>query len=190
MCFYCFKLNFKQYFKAKKSFKLKTSCNEVMPELSLIKLNSYINRATFKVAEKSVVAGDQSPGVYRRISATKDLLKEDTNVVRLRNNNNINGQQKKLTKSKSSGTTGSFRDSATRRSCAQLLAAKMAEVGDSATTGWSNNVEDYELGEVIGASTLFSIYTKSKQLSHPFDVKLPTKLTYFSHQNNSHFLII
>ena len=156
MCFYCFKLNvFKQYFKvkAKKSFKLKT-CGEVMPELNLIKLNSYKIRATFKVSDKAGVGPDagQSPGTYRRISATKELLKEDTQVVRLRNNDS-NSQQKKLSKSKSSGTTGAQRESATRRSCAQLLAAKMAEVGDSATTGWSNNVDDYQLGEVIGKLT-------------------------------------
>lgn len=114
-----------------------------MPELNLIKLSSYSHRATFKVAHKP--SGEPSPGVYRRISATRDLLKEDTQVVTLRNNGN--DSHKKLSKSKSAV---SERDSATRRSCAQLLAAKMAEVGDTTTSGWSNNVDDYELGEIIG----------------------------------------
>ena len=119
-----------------------------MPELNLIKLSSYSNRATFKVAHKSsALPTEPSPGTYRRISATKDLLKEDTQVVTLRNNGNSG--HKKLSKSKSAV---SDRSSATRRSCAQLLAAKMAEVGDTTTNGWSNNVDDYELGEIIGES--------------------------------------
>lgn len=145
MCFHCFKLNLKQYFKARKSFKLTSCSQEVMPELNLIKLSSYKHRATFKLAHKSAQHDPQpSPGVYRRISATKELLKEETQSVRLRNNSS--GQHKNLSKTRSSAD----RDSATRRSCAQLLAAKMAEVGDSATSGWPNNVDDYELGEVIG----------------------------------------
>jgi hypothetical protein len=112
-----------------------------MPELKVINFGSNKNRATFKVQEKSVIGLGQSPGVYRRISATKDLLKEETQQVRLRNSEKLN---------RSNGRRDSDRVRGSRRSCAQVLAAKMAEVGHSPTAGWSNSQDDYEVGEVIG----------------------------------------
>lgn len=120
-----------------------------MPELKVMTFASHKNRATFKVAEKSALGCGQSQGVYRRISATKDLLKEDTQQVRLRHND------KKV--NKTNGRPNSLRVSATRRSCAQALAAKMAEVGHSPPPGWSNSVDDYEVGEVIG-QYFFSLF--------------------------------
>lgn len=43
-----------------------------------------LSSSNFKVAEKAGLPVPGSPGVYRRISATKDVLIEDTTAVRLR----------------------------------------------------------------------------------------------------------
>jgi hypothetical protein len=119
--------------KTKKTFNL----NEIMPELKVIYFGSNKNRATFKVQEKSVIGFGQSPGVYRRISATKDLLKEDTQLIRLRNSEKT---EKAL--NRTNGRRDSDRVRGSRRSCAQVLAAKMAEVGHCPTAGWPNSQDD------------------------------------------------
>ncbi|XP_054163962.1 serine/threonine-protein kinase OSR1-like isoform X2 [Oppia nitens] len=183
-----------------------------------------------------------STGIYRRISATRDLLNEDMDqMVRLRNHHNIDysgsgstgstggGHHKKSVSMKSiwrsTSTNSTGREStgslggvgggssssssrsrgdhnhsqhqpttgaATRHtSRAQLLAAKMAEVantvglaagntgsGGAATPGsaaasaasaaaaaaaaannWPNNVNDYEIGEIIGVGATASVHS-------------------------------
>lgn len=138
--------------------------HEYSVNVSLMRVQSYVNVCanrsnTFKVTQKSTITSDgQSPGVYRRISATKDLLREETREVRLRNSGHKSGtgsaSGSASANSSTACSTGRLRESATRRSCAQLLAAKMAEVGHSLQTlngnNWSNNVDDYEVGEIIG----------------------------------------
>ena len=60
-----------------------------------------------KLSAVNEVAHPGSPGFYRRISATKDLLFEETNAVRLReqqqldNNNQVNKQPLSLSQSHS-----------------------------------------------------------------------------------------
>jgi hypothetical protein len=168
-----------------------------MPQLSLnVTIDGLINRLTdsltpipllthrssFKVTHKSSADTTQSPGVYRRISATKELLSQQTQEVRLRNSS-----AKKLVSHHldgdsggsdgSTGRTGSSlgalraRESASRGSSAQLLAAKMAEVSESlqqtAGNNWSNNVDDYEVGQVIGQTHHHHFHTNPTLIQSP-----------------------
>lgn len=110
-------------------------------------INFYLhpNRATFKVAEKSILSTfPSSPGTYRRISATKELLRDEAQAVRFRHQHSHEADPRVE------------RMSATRRSCAQILAAKMAEVPLNSCNAWPNTKDDYELGEVIGMSLFFN----------------------------------
>lgn len=50
-------------------------------------------------------------------------------------------------------TSGTSTGTGRRQSQASILAAKMAESGHQSTPGWPNNVDDYEVGEIIGISS-------------------------------------
>ncbi|XP_017490264.1 PREDICTED: serine/threonine-protein kinase OSR1-like [Rhagoletis zephyria] len=53
-----------------------------------------------------------------------------------------------------------------RPSQASILAAKMAEAGHQSTPGWPNNVNDYEVGEIIGigaTATVHAAYCKPRR---------------------------
>ncbi|CAG2112641.1 unnamed protein product [Medioppia subpectinata] len=137
---------------------------------------------TFKVIHKETIASDgHSPGLYRRISATKDLLREHSQQLVVSTGggghragrDGRDGRDGSTSRGRSGGAGCGYgsREGASRGSCAQVLAAKMAEVGPSLMSAantannlnngnnWSNNVDDYEVGQVIGVGATAAVHT-------------------------------
>ena len=114
-------------------------------KLKFLSKNYFFFRASLKINEKADVPNPCSPGVYRRISATKELLHEDTTTVKLRHHNSTKKLLKKF--------------STPRKSCGEILAEKFAESNHKSRPGWSNNHQDYQLGEVIGTGATATVHS-------------------------------